>query len=416
MLPRGVEQGPPTLSCRRPARDTAAMMTKHRTQPTARRHVPRSAVVLGIVVALTAVTGGAAAAVTTPQDDPSRIGATERVTGPQFVSGTDVEVAGNVDGDVYAAGQNVTVSGRVTGDVIAAAQTVTVTGEVDGDVRLAAQSVVVTGTVRRSATIAASTISVAQSGSVGEDLVAAANTIALAGDLGRDARLSVDRLTVAGMIGGDVVYVSDHTAQLRADHVDGSVQHVRPNRTTDRPTAGEAFASWLVGLLYALIALGLITLAAGLLVPRQLIRVTDRLRAAPWKAALVGFVAAVAAPPALLLLLVTVIGAPLALAGLLVLLVLTLAAFPYGAFVVGRLILRDRRGPVVTALLGGAVLVVALHIPVLGVLVATATIVLGLGGQLLHVADARPWDRAGRRTDVLHGEPTAVTPGGAGTS
>jgi len=390
------------------------MMTRHRTQPTARRHVPRSAVVLGIVVALTAVTGGAAAAVTTTQDDPSRIGATERVSGPQFLSGTDVEVAGNVDGDVYAAGQNVTVSGRVTGDVIAAAQTVTVTGEVDGDVRLAAQSVVVTGTVRRSATIAASSISVAQSGSVKEDLVAAANTISVAGDLGRDARLSVERLTVAGTIGGDVVYVSDHTAQMSADHVDGSVQHVRPNRTTDRPTAGEAFASWLVSLLYALIALSLITLAAGLLVPRQLTRVTDRLRAAPWKAALVGFVTAVAAPLALLLLLVTVIGAPLALTGLLVLLVLTLAAFPYGAFMIGRLILRDRRGPVVTALLGGAVLVVALHIPVLGVLVTVVTIVLGLGAQLLDIADARPWDRAGRRTDMRGHEGTPATPGGAG--
>ncbi|WP_144713243.1 polymer-forming cytoskeletal protein [Curtobacterium pusillum] len=392
------------------------MMTRHRTQHPTRRHVPGSALALSIVVALTAVTGGAAAAVTTTQDDPSKIGATERVTGPQFLGGTDVEVAGNVDGDVYAAGQNVTVSGRVTGDVIAAAQTVTVTGEVDGDVRLVAQTAVVTGTIRRSATIAASAVSVAQSGTVGKDLVAAANTISVAGDLGRDARLSVDRLTVAGTIGGDVVYVSDHTAHLRADHVDGSVQHVRPNRTTDRPTAGEAFASWLISLLYALIALGLVTVAAGLLVPRQLDRVTDRLRAAPWKAALVGFVAAVAAPPALLFLLVTVIGAPLALAGLLVLLVLTLAAFPYGAFMIGRLILRDRRGPVVTALLGGAVLVVALHIPVLGVLIATATIVLGLGAQLLYIADARPWDRAGRRTDVLHGEPTAVTPGGAGTS
>ncbi|WP_242091349.1 polymer-forming cytoskeletal protein [Curtobacterium sp. DN_7.5] len=390
------------------------MMTRHRTQPTARRHVPRSAVVLGIVVALTAVTGGAAAAVTTTQDDPSRIGATERVTGPRFLSGTDVEVAGNVDGDVYAAGQNVTVSGRVTGDVIAAAQTVTVTGEVDGDVRLAAQSAVVTGTVRRSATIAASSISIAQSGSVKEDLVAAANTISVAGDLGRDARLSVDRLTVAGTIGGDVVYVSDHTAQMRADHVDGSVQHVHPNRTPYRPTAGEAFASWLVGLLYALVALGLITLAAGLLVPRQLTRVADRLRAAPWRAALVGFVTAVAAPLALLLLLVTVIGAPLALTGLLVLLVLTLAAFPYGAFMIGRLILRGRRGPVVTALLGGAVLVVALHIPVLGVLVTVVTIVLGLGAQLLDIADARPWDRAGRRTDVRGGEGIPATPGGAG--
>jgi cytoskeletal protein CcmA (bactofilin family) len=408
------EQGPPTLSPSLTARNTAAMMIRLRSQPPARRNIPRAAIAIGIFIALAAVTGGAAAAVTTSQDDPSTIGATERVTGPQFLSGSDVEVAGSVGGDVYAAGQNVTVSGRVTGDVIAAAQTVTVTGEVDGDVRLAAQTVVISGTIRRSASIAASTVSIVQSGSVGKDLVAAANTVSVAGDLSRDARLSVDRLTVAGTIGGDVVYVSDHTAQIPANHVDGSVQHVRPNPTTDRPTAGEAFASWLVSLLYALIALSLITLAAGLLLPRQLTRVTDRLRAAPWKVVLVGSVAAVVAPPALLLLLVTVIGAPLALAGSLVLLVLTLAAFPYGAFMIGRLVLRDRRGPVVTALLGGAVLVVALHIPVLGVLVTVVTIVLGLGAQLLDIADARPWDRVARGADVRRGESITATPGGAG--
>lgn len=340
-----------------------------------------------VAAALILCTGGAAA--TTPGRTVSADQA-----GPHFYSGVAVDVSGKVDGDVYAAGQSVTISGTVTGDVIAASQTVTISGTVDGNVRLAGQAVTITGHVARSATIFASSLVVAAPGSVRNDLVAAASSISIEGDVGRDLLASVSNLTIAGTIGGDVTYSSENTARIAGGAVHGTVQHVRPQpTTTTQISPWAAAAGWLLGLLYALVALSLITVAAGLLVPRMLQRVTDRLLPSPWRALLVGFVAAIVMPFALLLLLITIIGAPLALAGILVWTALTLATFVFGAHYLGRLVLPGSHHPVLTSFVGGVILIVALQIPWLNIPVWLAMVFFGLGAQLLELRRQRPWAR-----------------------
>ena len=171
------------------------------------------------------------------------------------------------------------------------------------------------------------------------------------------------------------------------------MERIAPAPTAE-PSAGAQFLAWLLGLLYALVALSLITVVMGWLFPRLLHRVTDNLVPRPWKALLVGFVASIAVPFALLVILVTVIGAPLALAGLLVWLTLTLATFVFGAYYVGRLVFRGNQHPVVKALVGGLILIVALHIPWLNIVVWLAMVFFGLGAQLLAIYDQRPWRRA----------------------
>jgi cytoskeletal protein CcmA (bactofilin family) len=312
--------------------------------------------------------------------------------GPQFYSGDTVNVTGTIDGDVYVAGQSVTISGTVSGDVIAAAQSITITGTVDGNVRLAGGSVIVSGDIRRSGTIFAGSLNITDTGSIRKDLVSATGDIAIAGKLGRDLFASTGQLSIDGTVGGDVTYTSDTAASIAAGAVDGTVEHIKPERSpTVEPSPWAVFVGWLLGLLYGLVASSLITIAAALLVPRVLKRVTDQLVPSPWKALLVGFVASVAVPIALLALLLSIIGAPLAFAGLLVWLVLTLATFVYGAYYVGRLVFRGNHHPVVTALLGGLILYVALQVPWLNILVWVAMVYFGLGAQLLAIYDQRPW-------------------------
>lgn len=330
-----------------------------------------------------------AAPSTGPSSAPSAASASD---GPQFYSDLLVDVSGVVDGDVYASGQNVVISGDVRGDVIAAAQVITITGTVTGDVRLAGQDVTISGDVSRSATIFAATITVADTGTLGADLVGGAESITIAGDVGRNLLVGVGNLGIDGSVGGNATYYSDTEARIAAGAVGGSVERVAPPEATEvEPSPWQSFVSWFLGLLYALVALSLVTLAAGLLIPRWLQRVTDHLVPSPWKALLVGFVASVAVPFALLFLLVTIIGAPLALAGLLVWTVLTLATFVYGAFYIGRLLFRGNQHPVVKSLVGGLILITALQIPWLNVVVWLAMVLFGLGAQLLEVHRQRPW-------------------------
>jgi cytoskeletal protein CcmA (bactofilin family) len=350
-----------------------------------------------IAVGILSVGTGAAAIAATP-DSPvgpaevSVVSEADDVEGPQFYTGVIIDVSGVIDGDVYASGQSITISGDITGDVIAAAQTITITGSVDGDVRLAGQDVTVTGDVTHSGTVFAANVTVADGGSFGDDLVAAGGRVSIAGEVGRDVVLSAGELVINGTIGGNVTYVSEDEARIADGAVAGTVERIAPPQTPQVEVSPWAvFAGWVLGVFYALVALSLITLIAGLLLPRWLHQVTDHLVPSPWKALLVGFVAFMAVPVALLFLLITIIGAPLALAGMLVWILMLLATFVYGAYYLGRLVLRRATHPVVTALVGGVILIVALQIPWLNVVVWFAMVFFGLGAQLLEFQRQRPW-------------------------
>lgn len=341
------------------------------------------------------VVGTGAAAVAAGPAPHSEIVAAAEVDdreGPQFYTGVVIDVAGSVDGDVYASGQSVVISGDVTGDVIAAAQTISVTGTVDGNVRLAGQDVSITGDVSRSGTIFAANVTIADGGSFGDDLVVGASRVRIGGAVGRDVQAAAERLIVDGTVGGSVTYYGDNEARIADGAVTGTVEQVEPPQTPRVEVSPWAvFFGWFLGVFYALVALSLITLLAGLLLPRWLHRVTDHLMPTPWKALLVGFVAAIAVPVALLALAVTIIGAPLALAGLLVWMLMILATFLYSAYYIGRLLFRGAQHPVIKALVGGVILIVALQIPWLNILVWLAMVFFGLGAQLLELQRQRPW-------------------------
>jgi hypothetical protein len=358
-------------------------------------HVHRSLAVILAAGILTLGTGSAALAATPSADSDLAAAVANDGEGPQFYTGVLIDVSGVIEGDVYAAGQSVTISGDVTGDVIAAAQTITITGTVDGDVRLAGQDVLVSGDVSRSGTVFAGNFTVSDRGSIGDDVVAAAGRVSIAGEVGRDVVVSVGRLIIDGSVGGSVTYVSGDEARIAEGAVDGTVERVEPPQTPRVEVSPWAvLIGWFLGVFYALVALSLITLLAGLLFPRWLHRVTDHLVPSPWKALLVGFVASIAVPLALLFLAVTIIGAPLALAGLLVWTLMVLATFVYSAYYIGRLVFRGTQHPVVKSLVGGVILIVALQIPWLNVVVWLAMVFFGLGAQLLEIHRQRPWHLA----------------------
>lgn len=331
--------------------------------------------------------------------------------GPQFYTGSVIEIQEDVEGDVYAAGQSVTITGDVTGDVIAAAQSITVNGDVDGNVRLAAEEITITGEVSRSGTVVAAEVQLSDAGSFGVDLVGAAETVAIEGVIGRDLILSVGDLIVEGGVGGDLTYYSHTDALISSGAVEGSAERFAPSRSAEfEVPPGAIFLGWILGLLYALIALSSIALIAALMFPRTMVRVTQHLVHSPWKALLVGFVASIAVPVALFFLLISVIGAPLAIAGLLVWSVLSLGTFVFGAFFIGRLVLRGAQRPAVKALVGALILIAALMIPWVNLLVWVAMVLFGLGAQLLDLHSRAPWRSRDGAVAAAH-QPREENPG-----
>ncbi len=199
---------------------------------------------------------------------------------------------------------------------------------------------IVTGDIKRSGTIFAGTVNISNTGSVANDLVSAAGDTAIAGEVGRDLFVSTGQLSINGTVGGNVTYTSDTAPRIADGAVGGTVKHIKPGRSpTAEPSPWVVFIGWLLGLLCGLVASRIVTIAAALLIPSVLRRVSDQLVPSPWKT--------------LLALLISNIGAPLAFAGLLVWLVLTLATLLHVAYYLGRLLFRGNHHPVVAALLAG---------------------------------------------------------------
>jgi len=353
----------------------------------------------------------AAQAIEERDGDVVTIAADEVVAGPIVLTGGEITVAGTVDSDVIAIGRRVVVSGTVRGNLFAAGKTVDVTGMVGGSQHIAAQSMSLGGEVagnvyaagqevalrqglraNRDAVTAGETITV--DGSVGNDLTVFGNTATVTGQIGRDLDFHGDALRVnpgarvgrnvmAEVAAGDKFRVDDKAAV--AGTRDFKVRIDDVEHDDDRPFVTLGFYS---GLLLRLIAALVVALLLFVLAP-ALIAARPASGQPVLKQLGVGFLFLVATPVAAIILAITVIGLPLALAsGVAYAIALYLAGIEV-ALAIGQLLVRDARrsfGPwALAALLGLLIVLIARALPIVGGVVTLLVLCWGLGllyGQL----------------------------------
>jgi cytoskeletal protein CcmA (bactofilin family) len=334
-----------------------------------------------------------------------------------------------VDDDLFATGQTVTVAGRVTGDVFATAQTVVVTGTVDGDLLAAAQQVVVDGTVNgnvraggavitinghvgRSVSGLAQQVNISSSGRVDGSLLAAAETISAFGPVGRGITAGGGTLQLGGPVGGkvlvwaknlslgpntriaaDLTYRSETQAEIPGGTVAGRVQFdpIEPEQRR-APVLNGLFDFGGLVWLFGSAILGALALIS---VPRASARAVELGRQEPLLTFGVGLLALCAVPVAAVLIGVTLVGIPVALAVAALYWCGLLLAWPALGLVVGtevaRLVRPRETMPVLGALVVGLIVLhLVTHLPVVGGLVAGLGLAFGLG---LIVQSFRGWRR-----------------------
>jgi len=316
-----------------------------------------------------------------------------------FAAGNTVDIAGTVNGDVFCAGQNVTVSGTINGDVLCAGQTVTVSGIVNGDVRLGGQDVTLNAKVTGSASIGSQTYTQSSSASVAKDLSVGANNASLNGSVGRDVAVGATTLTIANIVGRDVQFAGQNLKLESNARIGGDVNYTSNNtlqKSTGAVVVGDTYKhiptkheraltpafGWLFAL-YIFVSFLAASLALVLLFPRAFEHAARYSRKHLGLTFLVGFVASIVVPIALVFLFITVIGIPFALLAGLVWLVMIILAGPTAAYLVGHAVLRERQNAILIMLVGAVILFVLYVIPFLGFLVWAVASWFGLGALLL---------------------------------
>jgi len=291
-----------------------------------------------------------------------------------------------IDDDLEVFGGSIVVHGTVTGDLQAFGGDVRISesGTVDGDVEASSGSVSIAGTVGGDVEAAGGSVTVAESAQIDGELQAGAGSVTIDGTVGGDAAIGADtiRLGPTAVIGGDLTY--DGELQ-RADGatVEGSVTQ----ESGVGSDGSDRFAP-VLGPLLSVYGIAVTLLVGAILLvafPRFSRDIADQVADEPVRTGGIGVLAGTGVPVVLVILLITIVGIPLSLAGMLVFGLLLWAGSIYGRYAVGEWLLSyadvgNRWAALVVGTL--AVAAVAL-VPLLGQLAKTVVLVLGFGALIL---------------------------------
>ncbi len=321
-----------------------------------------------------------------------------------YVASSSARIDGTIDGDLVISTGGLEISGSVTGDVLVLRQgTFRVTGDVGGSLRGVARQVIVEGSVGDDVTVLALTTrlsgavdrdalvfggSLTVDGEVRRDVTGRMVSALIDGKIGNDVDIAVGRLTLGGatVVDGDVLYRSGSDASIAATAQVGSQLERLPTRgsfSVELVLTLATILGFFAFLFSGLVIFWLFRRTA----PAAVAAVEQR----PLRAAGVGIAGIIVLPLVAFVFVLTLVGAPVAIA-LLALLALALLFAPVPAVTaLGSRLLRRRQLGLFAAFFLGAVIwrLGIWLIPLLGFALYLGALAAGLGGWLIAIWEQR---------------------------
>jgi cytoskeletal protein CcmA (bactofilin family) len=328
-----------------------------------------------------------------------------------YLAGFGLRPAGPVGGDLFAAGCPVSIDQPVGKDAVIAGCDVYVRALVGEDLRIAGGQVTVEGKVGGEALVTGGKITLTSAADIVGRAWLSGGEVNVMGRIGKELKLYAGKATIAGEIDGDARVVAQEIIMLPGAKIKGALTYISQDEIKLEPNAqvlgkltreatpeswrdaggwhrhtGGIWPLWLLGLIGAgaLFILGF---------PAFTQAAQANVGSAPWKSLALGAGVLFAGPPLAIILLITVIGVPLALALLASYANLLLAGYLTSANFIGeRLAQFVRKGAQITAgwrigALAVALVLLALlrMIPLVGLLVMLAALLFGLGALVLQM-------------------------------
>lgn len=261
----------------------------------------------------------------------------DRIPGPHFRAGESIVIDEDLVGDVYVGASTVIVEGKIDGDLLVGGGTVTLNGEVTEDVRVGGGTVVLNGIVGQdvaagggsvtfgpSSEVAGSVITgggmVVFNGEIAGNVLTGAGAAQLAGDFGQDVMLEAGELQVlsSAVISGNLTAnyeekadVSDRAQIMGEQNVERMYRSQKTEQARDKMTGfGKGMnqvrstMSLVLGLVSGLVIMYLF--------PKVTDAVTNKIIKKPLPSLGWGFVKLLVLPITTVVLMVTVVGLPLA--------------------------------------------------------------------------------------------------------
>lgn len=266
------------------------------------------------------------------------VGENEVINNNFVRAGETVDINGKVNGDIVVAGGTVNIDSTVQGDVIAVGGTVRVKGNIAGNVRVGGGTVEIDAVIGKNANVFGGTIMISEDSTIGWSLAYGAGTADLRGKIAGHLDGAAGQTTIAATIGGDANLILDEEAitSISAPTViEGNLTYTGETPPTIQEGAivkGEIIAksaffaapkkSDLLAFfgistlffklvnLFGLLVIGLIIIT---LLKKDSLAIAEYMKKEPLKSISWGIVYLIVTPIVSLLLVFTIIGAPLAL-------------------------------------------------------------------------------------------------------
>lgn len=342
----------------------------------------------------------------------------EVIDGSLFVTGSSLLIEGTVKGDLFCAGQSVTVSGVIDGDVLCAGQSVKVAGVISGNVRIAGQAVDFNGRAERNGMMFGQNIEMGRTASVTGELVLGGQKVDVFGTVGRDLYGGAENLTLNGRVmrnvsfevddlsfgkeasvGGNVNYTSTKDASIaNRDQVSGTISRTprveregafsfRRPETFTQPIRNGGRAASLLSLL-------LVGILMVVLLPTRVKSVVSIMQTRTGSSFGWGLGILILTPFLVLMLILTLVGIPLAILLFILWLILIFISQIFVGIVVGQRLLeafwKDKKELLLWEVVIGIVVTwFILGLPVIGWLLGFLAVVWGVGGIFLSFRPAK---------------------------
>lgn len=348
------------------------------------------------------------------------------IEGNLYAGASTLTIDGTINGDVICAAQSVTVNGKVAGDVICGAQTVIINGEIGGSVRAVGNTINLNGPIARNVQALGASISLGTGatvgwdmflagaigeirGKIGGDLHGGVASIIIAGEVNKNVRLRLDNnaknppkemifangdkpvtITETAVIGGDVIYSAREDAAIaEGASITGEITRNEPKAADKRDftifkTWGKLI-SFFAALVVGLVLISLWRQPTKDLTERMLKRITP---AIGW-----GAVIMFIGPIIVILLLITLIGIPLALIMFALWLIALYLSKILVGIVIGRSLIeklwpKKKNSLIWAMLIGVAIVSLICWLPFIGWILCLIALWWGLGGIWLHFKKA----------------------------
>lgn len=316
----------------------------------------------------------------------------------------NVTVEGNetIDDNVATAGNIVIIRGTIDDDLFVAGQDIKIEGDVNGSLFAMGNQIEVSGTIGKDAMIAGNILDLSKSSKITGDLFAAGNMVTVSGPVGRNAYFAVSGLTISSIINGNVLatfsdinlsngqilgkltYTAEKAININPALVTGGITF---NEIVTKETSkNEQVMSWLMRLLTAIV-MGIIFV---LLIPKWTKNISEQINKSLFKSMGIGLLILIVAPILSLLLLITMVGAPLGIIAMIFYFMLMYLAKFWVAYCLGSYIGKDKLNPIISMTIGILILYLIFAIPFIGGFAGFIVLILGIGGIYL----AQPFKNA----------------------